>query len=249
MFAQYFSNMFPALSTVKNYMSGAKNWVLEHNGDISSFLSHEANVMLKSLAKKSTHVVKRATPLSLNNIVLICRFIDAHPEIPPAVKPCILIGFSCYLRSSNLLSPFGAEWAGQHNLLRKHVKELTGGLKITILSTKTRSAPYALFVPSNFQPRLCPVLAWNKYTRAVTQNPNGPAFVLNQFSTLSSHVVVSIMKQALKASPYIDIDGITMHSLRRGAVQSAESSGSNLLDIMKRGGWASKAGIKLYRFN
>lgn len=249
MFAQYLANIYPSISTVRNYISGAKNWILEHNGNMSSFLSHELNVTLKSLAKSSTHVVKRATPLSVDNILLICRFIDAHSEIPPAVKPCILIGFSCYLRSSNLLSPLGADWAGPHTLLRRHVAEISGGLKISILSTKTRSTPYSLFVPTNNIPRLCPVLAWNKYISAVSPDLSGPAFVVNQFSTLSAHVVVSIMKQALKATPNVDIEGISMHSLRRGAVQTAESSGADLPDIMDRGGWASKAGIKPYRHN
>lgn len=249
MFAQYLSNIYPSISTVRNYISGAKTWIIEHNGNVSSFLSHELNVVLKSIAKKSTHVVKRSTPLSIDNVMLICRFIDAHSEIPPAVKPCILLGFSCYLRSSNLLAPFAAEWGGPHTLLRRHVKEISGGLKITILSTKTRSIPYSLFVPSNPVPRLCPVLAWNKYVRAVNPNPNGPAFILNQYSTLSAHVIVSIMKQALKNTPDIDIESISMHSLRRGAVQSAERSGCKLHDIMERGGWASKAGIKPYRYN
>lgn len=249
MFAQYLANRFPSISTVRNYMSGAKTWVLEHNGNIFAFLSHELNMVLKSLAKHSKHVVKRAAPLTLDHIISICRFIDAHVEIPPAVKPCLLIGFSCYLRSSNLLSPLNAEWGGPHALRRNHVKPVPGGLKVTILSTKTKSTPYELFVPSNPSPRLCPVLAWNKYIRLVSPRVNGPAFILNEFSTLSAEVVVSIMKQALQGSTDINPDDITMHSLRRGAVQSAETAGCQLGDIMERGGWASKSGINPYRFN
>lgn len=249
MFAQYLANRYPSISTVKNYISGAKNWVLEHNGDITSFFSHELQVMLKSISKKSTHVVKRATPLSVEDIILICHFIDAHSHIPQAVKPCILIGYSCYLRSSNLLAPFGADWAGPHTLLRRHVQEINGGLKITILSTKTRATPYSQFVPTNNSARLCPVLAWNKYVREVDPNPNGPAFVVNNVQTLPPILVVDTMRQALQSSPNVDVENISVHSLRRGAVQSAESSGCKLQDIMKRGAWASKAGIKPYRTN
>lgn len=249
MLAQYLANSYSAISTVRNYISGAKTWVLEHNGNVSAFLSHELNVMLKSLAKKSSHVVRRATPLSFDDIIEICRFTDIHALVPPAVKPCILIGFSCYLRSSNLLAPFSAEWGGPHTLLRRHVREIQGGLKITVLSTKTRSTPYSLFVPAHSVPRICPVLAWNKYVKIVDPNPNGPAFVINNLQTLSSQLVVDIMKQALQSSPNIDAEGISMHSLRRGAVQTAESSGHNLDDIMKRGGWASKAGVTPYRYN
>lgn len=46
--------------------------------------------------------------------------------------------------------------------------------------------------------------------------------------------------------PTIDVSRVSMHSLRRGAAQSAASSGLSNEEIMSAGCWASKSGLKPY---
>lgn len=60
--------------------------------------------MMKSLAKKSTHVVKSAFPLSHDHIIAISAYLDCASNAPLCVKACVLLGYSCYLQSSNLLA-------------------------------------------------------------------------------------------------------------------------------------------------
>lgn len=104
MFSQYLANKLDSLGSIKNYVSGARTWVLEHGGNIGAFAGYEQSMMIKSLSKDSKHTVKRAYPLTAHDILSIINYLDKARNAPLCIKPCILIGFSCYLRSSNLRS-------------------------------------------------------------------------------------------------------------------------------------------------
>lgn len=246
MFYQYLANKLTSVSSVKNYISGARTWVLEHGGNPHAFAGYEQSMMIKALTKDSKHVVKRAFPLNLTHIYVIVSYLDSARNAPLCIKPCILIGYSCYLRSSNLLSPTFVFGGGYHTLLTKHVLDSGNSLHVTIVSTKTRSLPYVVVVPSLPGSELCPVRAWRAYVTRVNPPLNAPAFMINHGSPLSSSLVVRIMRDALSGFPDIELSAITMHSLRRGAVQQADSEGAELSQIMNRGGWSSKSGIKPY---
>lgn len=246
MYSQFLVNRFGSIASVKNYMSGARTWVVEHGGDPYSFAGHEHSTMIKSLTKDSTHVVKRAFPLTIDHIMKIVSYLDKARNVPPCIKPCILIGFSCYLRSSNLVAPSFSVIGGPHTLLARNIVDCGASLKVVIMSTKTKRVPYSLVIPSSELPLMCPVLAWRSYCFSVHLQPNQPAFVLNNKTPLSAALVVSLMKDALKSDPNVDVQLISMHSLRRGAAQQAAKFGAPLSDIMARGGWASKAGVRPY---
>lgn len=246
MYAQYLANAFKAVNSVKNYLSGARTWITQHGGDVNLFNSNDLELMIKSLAKDSTHVVNRAYPLTVQNIIQISCFLDISIIAPLSVKACILLGYSCYLRTSNLLFSQFPLQSHTHTLLAKHVSLSPQGLKVLIVSTKSRSKPYALTVGFNPDRRICPVRAWTSYTNSIQLFPNSPAFMLDRYTPLTSTMVVKLMREALKNNPDVPTHAVTMHSLRRGAAQSAESAGAPRSDIMKRGGWNSKAGLKPY---
>lgn len=246
MFYQYLANKLKSISSVQNYISGARAWVLEHGGDILAFSGHEHSTMIKALAKDSTHKVKRAFPLTLTHISAIVAYLDSARNVPLCVKPCILIGFLCYLRSSNLVSPNFMLWGGQHTLLSKHILDKGNSLSVTVPSTKTRVAPYMVIIPALADSSICPVLAWRRYVHCVNPPPSAPAFLLNPATSLTSALVVRLMRDALSNFQDADLAAISMHSLRRGAAQQAENIGVPLQQIMDRGGWASRSGIKPY---
>lgn len=137
MYVQYLANTYSAINTVKNYLSGARYWVRFHRGDDSSFTSNEVSSVLTYNTKKLTHVQSQAYPLNLNDIKVICRFIDSNPAVPLAFKPAILIGFSCFLRASNLLSPSINSWLGPHTLAVSDIRTDSTSLTVRIRSTKT----------------------------------------------------------------------------------------------------------------
>lgn len=246
MYSQYLANKFDSLSSVKNYLSGARTWVLEHGGDSQGFICHEQSTMIKSLSKLSTHVVKRAAPLSLHHVSLIVNYLDKARNAPLCIKPCILIGYSCYLRASNLVMSSFSMFGGSHTMLASDVLDHGDSLKVVISSTKTRSSPYSLVIPIISLPEICPVRAWRSYKQHFNPDPSGPAFMLNRVHPLNSMLVVKIMRDALSKCTDLDPAAITMHSLRRGAAQQAEKCGASLADIKQRGGWASNSGLKPY---
>lgn len=246
MFYQYLANRLNSVSSLKNYISGARAWVVEHGGNPLAFSGYEHSNMLKALTKDSTHVVKRAFPLTVDHMSVIVSYLNSARNVPPCIKPCILIGYSCYLRSSNLVSPNFVIFRGQHSLLAKHIIDRGDSLQVWIMSTKTRAVPYSLTIPSINNSRLCPLSAWREYVARVHPSPSAPAFLLDHVTPLTSALVVRLMRDALKDCEDVELSAVTMHSLRRGAAQQASNNGSPIDSIMDRGGWASKSGLKPY---
>lgn len=249
MFSQYLANNHSAISSVKNYIAGAKTWVLQHNGDISSFLSYELGDMIKSLNKSSDHVTKRAYPLSLDDITLICMYLVSATNTPPAIKSCILTGFYAFLRSSNLVCNSANNWEGPHSLLARNVIVTERALIVIITSTKSRKKPYAVTLSRTQDQRFCLVHAWEVYYNNIKPFSAGPAYLMNDRSPVTSKILVSFMRAALLHVSHPHANSITMHSLRRGAVKDAQQAGASVKEIMDLGAWSSYSGIRPYLSN
>lgn len=203
--------------------------------------------MIKALTKDSTHVPSHAFPLSIDHISKIVAYLDKGRNVPPCIKPCILIGFSCFLRASNLIdnNNFGVI-DNCHTLLARHIVDCGSYLRVHIMTTKTRRLPYTLCVPLCELSQICPVRAWKEYKLVREPRSDGPAFVLNNGQSLTGALIVRLMRDALSDDETIPVLQISMHSLRRGAVQQAAKAGSSNDDIMLRGAWASESGLKPY---
>lgn len=247
MFTQFLCNSFPAPSTMKNYLSGAKTWVYEHGGIITSFLANEVSLLSKTLAAESQHVISQAPPLTPNDIRIICRYIDDR-TLSPAIKPAILIAFAAFLRVSNVLSPSTLQWGGPHTLKFSDIVPHDGKLLIQIWSTKTKRSgpPTILEIYPSENPSSCPVLAWHRYVHKMDPYPKGPAFMYSKFKPLSPAPVVSTMRLALKQAGVKYASDVSFHSLRRGATQAAVRGGAPEQEIMSHGTWRSKGGLAAY---
>lgn len=248
MYAQLLANSFSAPSTLKNYISGAKTWIVEHGGVVTPFSAPEFNQLVKGFQKKSQHVPVRAQPLLWPHVRTIIDFIDRSPAAPLSAKACILIGFHTFLRASNLLSPSTGGWAGPHTLLAKHLRVSDHGLHVTVFTTKTKfdKRPVATVIPWCQDPVYCPVRAWFRYVNVRRPCPVGPAFVTDSHLPLTPRHIVGLMRIALQDTPGINVERVTMHSLRRGATQDAEQAGVPLEQLMQRGMWRSRSGIRPY---
>lgn len=246
MYVQWLANCHSSPSTIKNYLSGAKNWVLEHKGSVNEFFSHEVAKMVKSVTKHSQHVVRRAAPIFPNHLVIICSYCDYNLTIPLCVKPCILLGHALFFRASNLVLPSSDVWTGPHTLQAIDVKSFPHKLVVHICSTKTQVKPTFFTVYPNSCTDICPVHAWNHYVAVLSPPKLGPAFITSQRRPLTAKLVVACMRDALAYDSSIDVSQISMHSLRPGAAQSAALAGSSEEQIMSAGSWASKSGLKPY---
>lgn len=248
MYVQYLKNSFASPTSVKNYLSGARSWIAEHGGDLASFASFEYQRLTTSLTKRSQHVPSRAAPLTWYHIKIIVDFLDATPGIPLGVKPCILIGYHTFLRSSNLLSTSSTVWGGPHTLSVQDLTLLDPGLEISVRTTKTKSdsVPVKSLIPWAQDPRYCPASAWFRYISIVRPWALGPAFVKDDHLPLTARHLVGFMRLALKNCTDIIPAKVSMHSLRRGAAQAAAHEGVPLHLIKEKGMWRSDTGIAPY---
>lgn len=209
-------------------MSGAKYWVTIHGGDPSAFSSTEVGEIIKAITVEANHVPLQAPPLFPSDIRLIAAYLDLNQNLDRAIKPCILISYTCMLRSSNVLSPNLAVWAGAHTLLAWDIRYDNGALNVLIRSTKTTISnnPTLLRVEPADSSIVCPIRAWFDYVRAVRVLPLGPAFVTNEGRPLTAVPVVAAMRAALKQALAPNFAKVSMHSLRRGAAQTGQRGGA-----------------------
>lgn len=248
MYGQFLKNTHPCPQTIKNYISGAKTWVAEHGGDIQAFASRELDQITKGFVKMSSHVPKRAFPLDVCHLYIIADYVNSNPVLPVSVLPCIIIGFKCFLRSSNLLSPSMQVWGGPHTLLAKDIILSYDCLTVSVSSTKTKwdNKPEVFSLEREPDSRLCPVLLWSRYSALIRPSPFGPAFLTNEHLPLTARHVVGVMRAALAAVPHLDTRRVSLHSLRRGATQDAVDKGVCLNQIKTLGLWKSDSGVKPY---
>lgn len=248
MYSQYLKNSHPCPQTIKNYISGAKTWVGEHGGSTQAFFSRELDQITKGFIKKSSHVPQRAFPLSVTHIEIISHYVRSNQSLPFSVLPCIVIGFKCFLRASNLLSPSMHVWGGPHTLLAKDLVIFNGQLLVSIGSTKTKWDNKIQTFSLTREPNqdICPVALWEHYVRIFRPSPLGPAFLTNELLPLTARHVVGVMRGALASVPNLDPARISLHSLRRGATHDAKEKGVGLPEIKTLGLWKSDSGLKPY---
>lgn len=74
MYTQFLANSYKAPATIKNYLSGARSWIVNHGGIDSAFASYEAHAVLKHNMNKSNHQPVQAFPLKLLHIrhIYVC---------------------------------------------------------------------------------------------------------------------------------------------------------------------------------
>lgn len=248
MYTRFMANSYTSPSSIKNYMSGAKYWVTTHGGQPSAFSSLEVGEMIKAVTAESDHVPLQAPPLFPSDLGIICSFLDNSSSLDHAIKPCILISYTCMLRSSNVVSPNLVVWAGAHTLLARDIRYDNGALNVLVRSTKTTNArhPNLLRVEPASSDLLCPVRAWLRYVRSIRVLPMGPAFLTDSGQPLTAPKVVASMRAALQAAGAPNFARVSMHSLRRGAAQVAQAGGASSAEIMKHGIWSSPQGLSYY---
>lgn len=248
MYVQFLANTYKAMSTVKNYVSGARSWINHHKGDDSGFASSYVSSVIKYNMKKSTHVPSRAPPLTVNQLRLVCNFFDANTDIPPVFKAALLLGYACFLRSSNLLSPTVTEWGGPHTLSVSDITLVNNGLLVAIRSSKTIRYGRTVILNVFALPRnpCCPVAAWCKYLRICKPPLTGPAFMINAVTPLTPRPLVNLVRLALQAAGDPLYNNFSLHSLRRGAAQAAQQAGANRLSLKSHGTWATDTALDTY---
>ena len=247
-FIQFLANSLASPASVKNYLSGAKSWIASHGGSATAFSSPEAVAVMKGAAKLSQHIPSTAPALTPTDLKIVCDYLSSAGSSGLPVRAALLLGYSCFLRSSNLLSPAISTWSGPHTLARDDIRATNDGLLVIIRSSKTitRSLPVALEVRAIPSSPYCPVQAWINYARNYKYPKSSPAFMLASQRPLTPKPVVAIVRAALARAGRPHAARMTIHSLRRGAAQAAYDAGASSEDLKAHGTWKSTHGLAAY---
>ena len=240
-YVQLLANSFAAVTSVKNYLSGAKTYVRNAGGDPTPFTSRIIPDLLRGVTRLSTHVPSPAITLQPETIKAMCDVMWAFGPDARVARAAVLFAFATFLRQSNFLYTPSA--AG-HMLTRRDVLPAPYGLAVHVASTKTNLRDHPVVIPVHRIPncKYCPVAAYLA-ARAATQAPlTAPLFLTSTGSPLTPHGLAALMRTALNLLGRDTGGGkVTPHSLRRSGATAAARWGAGRTDVMTHGTWKGDA--------
>lgn len=241
-FLLFLSTLLSSPGAVMNYFSSVKLWVTAAPGSHPQFAAPELNVMKRAIFKSSKHVPNPPPSVPPDQFRLIISHLVSLNPTPYAHIVALLIAYLTLMRQSNLLSR-DPHAPGPHVLRFADVRLRRKELLVTLRSSKTRfqsAVPLVYRLPASTNPICCPVRAWRLYINTVDLSPRDPALLLPTRVPLSVRALLTTLRAAAVA-----VSGshnrITLHSLRRGAVQACQQAHLPLPGIMAAGTWKSAA--------
>ena len=164
-YMQFLVNSLSAHQTRKNYVSGARTWVLDRDGDPSPLTSKKAKAVLKGAMNINPYAPSPAPPLLPEDLTAVCSLL-ATMNNGLIFRAALTLGFFGFLRASNLLTPSATLWAGPHSIRRRDVLLHPQGLAVVLRSSKTiklTDTPEVLALPYIPGAPACPTAAWVDY--------------------------------------------------------------------------------------
>ena len=244
MYIQCLVNSFKNITSVRNYVSGARTFLTMAGGDPTALSSPLVATLLRGAARLSTHIPDPAPPLPRPDLLRLCTGLRRLGGDGRVAMAAVLFGVVTFLRQSNYL-PTSAGREGPHLIRRKDVCETGSSLVITVNSTKTRlraGGPVSLLIhPAPGSP-FCPVAACRWAWRAVPGGPGSLLFLLpSSGRPLTTSGLVALMRVTLSALKVPRAADVTIHSLRRTGALLASAGGAPDAEIMAHGTWTSGA--------
>ena len=243
MYIQHLANSHANVTSVKNYLSGAKHYVRQAGGHLHNFESPLLVNLIKGVARLSSHVPTSAPALDRD---LLCRAADALLRLGPlgvVAHGALLFAVATFLRQSNFVLGTGGT---THHLLRRRALTFTGqGLEVVVRSTKTIwEARDAVVIPVAAAPGspYCPVAACRAALDAAPAPPDAPIFIHPATGRpVTGLILISLLRGVLRGLNYPAWREVTLHSLRHTGARLAQLSGATLPEIMDHGTWSSSA--------
>ena len=243
MYAQYLANTHSNVTSVKNYISGAKSLVRNANGDLTPFDSHVLTNLIKGVARLSTHIPYRPQPLTVTDLQRCSDDLGALGPGGVVARAALLFGVATFLRQSNFVA--GSALTAGHLLTRGDLHLTPTGLNVTITSTKTIRDPRdAVVIPVAAAPGspYCPVMACREAFRLAPAPPTSPIFLWpGTLSPLTAYQLIQMIRTALRRRGHPGWSRVTLHTLRHSGATLALGHGATLPEIKDHGTWRSNA--------
>ena len=104
MYVQHLANIHKNVRSVKNYVSGAKSFVRNANGNITPFDSYVLVNLIKGVARLSFHVPSRPPTLSPLDVRTCADDLAALGPGGGVARAALLFGVATFLRQSNFVA-------------------------------------------------------------------------------------------------------------------------------------------------
>ena len=98
LYIQFLANTHKNITSVKNYLSGAKTFISDAGGSTQAFYSPLLQNLYKGITRLSNHIPAPAPTLSVETIKAMCDVLAAMPGDAQTIRSAILMGFSSFVR-------------------------------------------------------------------------------------------------------------------------------------------------------
>ena len=244
MYIQCLVNSFKNMTSVRNYVSGARTYLAMVGGDPTALSSPLVATLLRGATRLSAHVPCPAPPIPRTQLIRLCAGLRRLGGDGRVAMAAVLFGVATFLRQCNYLpATLGRE--GPHLIRRGHVRAHGPSLLVLVESTKTRhraDGPVSLLISPAPGSLYCPVAACSWAWRAVPAGPGSPLFLLpSSGRPLTSAGLVALIRATLTALGEPGAADVTIHSLRRTGALLASAGGAPDAEVMAHGTWTSGA--------
>ena len=245
LYGQFLGRSFRSVESVKNYISGIKS--LHYILDIKFPLENKVQLelMLKGMARKSSHMPNRALPITPQILNDMLKFLNLGNAEDATFWCCILFMFFLMARKSNMVPVSVSDFDPDKQLLRQDIVIFKGVLVVLIKWSKTNQFGSRLLkVPLVTIPgsALCPVKAYKNMAKLMPASSHQPAFLINNGNGRTKPLIYGQLQEKIKgliSKSGRDSSLYSTHSLRRGGCSWAFKAGVPTNLIQHHGDWLS----------
>ena len=195
-YIQWLANSLKDVRSVRNYVSGAKTFIVGAGGTSDALTSPMTCIFLKGVARRATHIPAPAPPIPRRLLLDMCDVMQGAGPDGKIARAAVLFGIASLLGQSNFL-PQSLAGHGPHLVKRGDISADGVGFRINVASSKTISTPgdgVVLAVRPAPGSRYCPVDACRRAWRMVPEALMTHFFCLNlqTFPSLSAAMRASL---------------------------------------------------------
>ena len=247
-FGQYLAQTFQSPDAVGNYMSAVRTFMALLGLPIPNPQQKEMQMFVQGLKRVMDHEVKQAAPITPETLLKMSRVVDYTNQVDMVAWVGTLLGFTMFLRKSNLVPDFMVSFNPQMQFRRQDLN-LTGPLtpmmaEITwAKNLQFKQKVLRLPVLPVENKAICPVMWVHYMVNTIPAGPLDPALTIwvdGEKMVLSANQLIARIRKWLKLIKENE-DKYSLHLLRRGGTTFAYQCNIEAEMIKRLGNWASDA--------
>ena len=247
-FGQHLARTFKSPEAVGNYQSAVRTFMALLGLTIPNPHEKEMQMFNQGLKRIMDYDVKQAAPITPEILLRMSRVVDFTNLTDMVAWVAALIGFTMFLRKSNLVPDTMTDFNPAMQFRRRDLN-VTGPQSVMMaeitwaknIQFKQKTLRLPILPAQN--KTICPVM-WIYYmVHKIPALPDDPAFTIweeGQKKALSANQLISRMRNWLKLIKE-DEEAYSLHSLRRGGATFAYQCNIEAEMIKRLGNWASDA--------